>query len=359
MTPPFQFETLNSGSVATLEPWVDVLIPVRNGGTLLGEAIASVLRQTMPWFRLIIVNNNSTDQTATMARSFADPRVEVIDHSSTRSLFENVNFCLTQVRAPFFCILHADDRLLPEYLEIMLPRLREQAEAQIAVCQVRNIDANGKVIPNLKYRLKNWVFLSIARTFQADDVSGRLLVAFNFMPAPTLMYRQKVIEYVGIFREDMSFLSDLEYLDRGLRRGGRYLVVPRVLFEYRLHAEQATSSLTRNLHKYTETLGYFTEQVPVGPVTSRMTGRLAQTAAEARVAVVILWDYITSGGSQATAFRGALVQYMLITPILDRYAWFWRLLDPARVGSLFVRRLLCAATIAFALGPLVVLGLFR
>ena len=359
MTPALQSVRLDSGSVATLEPWVDILIPVRNGGTLLGEAIASVLRQTMPRFRLIVVNNNSTDQTAMIARSFADPRVEVIEHSSTRSLFENVNFCLTRVRAPFFCILHADDRLLPDYLECMLPCLREQAEAQIAVCQVRNIDASGKVIPNLKYRLKNWVFLSIARTFQADDVSGRLLVAFNFMPAPALMYRREVIEYVGVFREDMSFLYDLEYLDRGLRRGVRYLVVPRVLFEYRLHAEQATSSLTRNLHKYTETLGYFTEQVPVGPGTSRMRGRLAQTAAEARVAVVILWDYVTIGGSQATAFRGAVVQYLRATPILGRYAWLWWFLDPARSGPMFVRRSLCAAIIVFALVPLVVAGLFR
>lgn len=359
MTPAHHSIKPDTGFEATLEPLVDVLIPVRNGGTLLAEAITSVLRQTMPRFRLIVVNNNSTDQTATLARSFADPRVEVIDHTTTRSLFENVNFCLTQIRAPFFCILHADDRLLPEYLQVMLPSLREKAEAQIVVCQVRNIDANGNVISNLKYRLKNWLFLSIARTFQAEDISGRLLVAFNFMPAPALMYRRDVIEEVGVFREDMSFLSDLEYLDRGLRRGVRYLVVPRVLFEYRLHAEQTTSNLTRNLNKYAETLGYFTEQVRAGPGASQMWGRLPRDAAEARVAVVILWDYVTSRGSQATAFRGAVVQYLRTTPILVRYRWVWGLMDPARAVPMFVRRLLCVVIIVFALVPLVVAGLLR
>ena len=333
-------------------PLVDVIIPSRNGGKLLAEAIESVLCQTMPRFRLVVVDNNSTDGTPELIRSFSDPRLEIIRHAVTHSLFENINFCLSVVRAPYFCLLHADDRLRPDYIECMVTALKAEPRALLAACQVMTIDGAGRDALNFKYRLKNRLFLSVRRVIGAGSFSSMVLRSFNFMVAPSLLYRREVLEKIGCFRDDMLFFSDLEYLDRGLWRGARYLIVPRILFEYRLHGEQETSSLTRNLFKYKETLKYFSELVEAdsGQPNRR---RLPGVAAEARVALVVLWDYMNSEGQSSGEHRAKAVRYLLETPILAKCIWLWRLLDRAIKWPKSVRRVICSGIMVCLLLPVI------
>lgn len=49
---------------------VSVIIPVHNGKNYLGESIASILAQTVPPDEVIVVDDGSTDSTATIAGSF-------------------------------------------------------------------------------------------------------------------------------------------------------------------------------------------------------------------------------------------------------------------------------------------------
>ena len=68
---------------ATGEPVVSVILSTYNRGTLLGDAIRSVLDQTdpaTPPFELIVVDNNSTDDTRTIVlhRAAADSRVRYV-----------------------------------------------------------------------------------------------------------------------------------------------------------------------------------------------------------------------------------------------------------------------------------------
>jgi len=352
-------DTVHRGCEAIRESLVDVVIPVRNGRGYLGEAMESVLQQTMPRFRLVVVDNNSTDGTRELVRSIADPRLVVITHVTTLALFENFNYCLSIVKAPFFCLLHADDRLRPNYLESMVTALDAEPRADLAVCQIMTIDRCGKVNPDFKYHLKNLLFLSMRRVIRDGDLSSTLLRSFNFMPAPSLLYRRDVLGKFGHFRDDMLFFSDMEYLDRGLRRGGQYLVVPRVLFEYRLHGEQETSNLTRNLYKYAETLKYFSEVVDENGSVHLQHIRLGGAAAEARVALVVLWDFMNSEGPGSDLFRTSLIEYLLKTPILKSCVWLWKMLGKGGAWPRGVRRAICAGIIVVLLVPVIVLRLCR
>jgi len=55
----------------TDDPLVSVVTPVYNGGVYLAECIESVLEQTYDRREYIIVNNCSTDNTATIAGPYA------------------------------------------------------------------------------------------------------------------------------------------------------------------------------------------------------------------------------------------------------------------------------------------------
>lgn len=308
------------------EALVDVFIPVRNGVDYLSEAIKSVLNQTMSNFRLVVVNNNSTDGTSEVIRSFCDSRIETITHPITLPLFENFNSCLSLVRAPFFCILHADDRLLPEYLERMTSALKAVPIADLVFCQAIVINEFGCKIFDLKYAVKNIIPLSHRRLVHRHTISSSALNVLNFVVAPSILYRREILDKVGVFRTDLSFYGDLEYLQRGLCRGAQYLRVPLAIFEYRLHGKQETANVIRNLYKYRETLMYFSEEFDSKATETHGRKCFSSETAQSRVALIIVWDYMHSAGNGSAQFRSALVDYLFEVPILPKCAFLWRFL---------------------------------
>jgi glycosyltransferase involved in cell wall biosynthesis len=54
---------------------ISVVIPTYNRAHFLGKAVDSVLGQTYEDFEIIVIDNNSTDNTTALLRSYNDPRI--------------------------------------------------------------------------------------------------------------------------------------------------------------------------------------------------------------------------------------------------------------------------------------------
>ena len=63
-----------------MTPQISVVMPVRDGARWLGEAIASVQDQTLDDFELVIVDDGSADDSASIVAASAqrDPRIRAI-----------------------------------------------------------------------------------------------------------------------------------------------------------------------------------------------------------------------------------------------------------------------------------------
>jgi glycosyltransferase involved in cell wall biosynthesis len=102
--------------VTAIPPRVSVCLPVYNGATYLSASIASVLAQTWTEFRLVIVDNCSTDGTPDVVRSFSDPRIVYHRNRKNLGLVGNFNRCLDLAEGELVCIWHDDDVMLPDNL---------------------------------------------------------------------------------------------------------------------------------------------------------------------------------------------------------------------------------------------------
>ena len=60
------------------EPLVSIVLPTYNRAHLLGHAIRSVLAQTHRNLELIVVDDNSKDETPSVVRSFDDARIRYV-----------------------------------------------------------------------------------------------------------------------------------------------------------------------------------------------------------------------------------------------------------------------------------------
>jgi glycosyltransferase involved in cell wall biosynthesis len=95
-------------------------MPAHNAEDWIGEAIESVLAQTHEDFELVISENASTDATASIARTYLDPRIRIEPTTKLIGPIANHNRSVQLSTGRLIKFLHADDRLLPTCLAEMI-----------------------------------------------------------------------------------------------------------------------------------------------------------------------------------------------------------------------------------------------
>jgi glycosyltransferase involved in cell wall biosynthesis len=117
------------------EPRVSVIMPFyETRPEFLKEAIESVLSQTFRDWRLLLVDDGSTDASASVGRSYAsihDPLVTYLDHPGHRNRGQSAsrNLAIAHARSEFLTFLDADDVWFPHTLEEQVGLLDAHPEA--------------------------------------------------------------------------------------------------------------------------------------------------------------------------------------------------------------------------------------
>lgn len=113
---------------------VSVIIPCYNQAAYLPETLNSVLGQTMQDWECIIVNDGSTDDTETVAKTYClrDRRIRYISQKN-KGLSAARNAGLLLAQGLYVQFLDADDLLLPAKLEQQVTLL-EQTDTDVCVC---------------------------------------------------------------------------------------------------------------------------------------------------------------------------------------------------------------------------------
>lgn len=122
-------------------PRVSIGLPVYNGGTQIGEAIASLLAQEFTDFELIISDNGSTDNTEAICREFAarDARIRYVRQPENLGVKRNFQFVLHAAQADYFLWAAHDDRWAPNYLSELVPMLDAHPLAVLATPQTQMV----------------------------------------------------------------------------------------------------------------------------------------------------------------------------------------------------------------------------
>jgi glycosyltransferase involved in cell wall biosynthesis len=100
-----------------------------NTDKYIGKAIDSVLAQTYTNFELIIVDDGSTDSTASIVSSYGDPRIKYI-YKEHKNFAAGMNRAIMKAGGKYIIGVDSDDFIAPDYIEKMV------------ACAVKNPDAD-------------------------------------------------------------------------------------------------------------------------------------------------------------------------------------------------------------------------
>jgi GT2 family glycosyltransferase len=119
------------GSEPRLEPRLTVGIASYNGRHLLEIVLASLAHQSFRDFRVVVVDDASSDDTvAWMAAQW--PAVEVITHARNRGVTVSLNDCLRAHSSEFVALLNNDVELEPACLGELVSALESHQQAGVA-----------------------------------------------------------------------------------------------------------------------------------------------------------------------------------------------------------------------------------
>ena len=206
-------------------PRVSVVMPVYNGAPFLQPAIASIVAQTLRDFEFVIVDDGSTDATATMltAAGARDPRVRVISHPANRGAVAARNTALAHARGELIAVMDSDDVALPTRLERQVAFLNAHPDISVLGGSVQLIDQLGVPGPVKTYpTLPGLVAWS--------------MIFFNSLAHSTVMARRACFAegYPDGGAEDYGLLARLSIRVRMAN-------LPAVLLQYRTSPQALTA----------------------------------------------------------------------------------------------------------------------
>ena len=140
-TMPESAEAVNSGSV----PIVSIGMPVLNSESTLRVAIQSILNQDFSDWELLLIDDGSTDETAKIIRSYADPRIRAVADGTHRGHGARLNQAVDISHGKYFARMDGDDISFPERLALQVGYMTRNPEIDLIGGRILVFGCDGYV----------------------------------------------------------------------------------------------------------------------------------------------------------------------------------------------------------------------
>jgi glycosyltransferase involved in cell wall biosynthesis len=211
-------------------PRVSVIIPTYRRPYLLGPAIQSVLNQTFQDFEIVIVDDNSGDDTEQVVSSFRDPRIRYIAHRTNWRVGAARNTGVLNSSAPLVAFLDDDDEWFPDKLRRQVALLDSSARVTGVVYTsfVMVERASGRLIRTIR---------PVHRGHILHELCRRNCVG----TASTVLLRRECFHEVGLFDETIEFGEEYDMWIRVARRYD-FEFLPDPMVRYNMHLPRLSTS---------------------------------------------------------------------------------------------------------------------
>lgn len=180
------------------------MIPVFNRAHLIGQTIESIQRQKFQDFKLVVVDDASTDNTVEVVREYClhDARLEIYTNAKNLGLTRNWNLCLQLAKAPLVQIMQSDDLIDPDYLGLVSEFFDQHPNVGFVAASCRYIGPNSEAIdPGVARQ---------PRLYRAGDQAVMALIKGGFPHVSSIVMRRECYEKFGKFDERIWHGPDME-----------------------------------------------------------------------------------------------------------------------------------------------------
>lgn len=215
-------------------------MPVFNAEDTLHECLRSILDQTHQEFELIAVNDNSTDNSADILRSYDDPRFRMYDNRG-KGIVSALNLGLEHCRSDLVARMDADDVMYAARLEKQFDAMNRNPSITLCASKARKFPEDRVRAGYVEYM--RWQNACLTD----QDIKDQIYIESPFAH-PSVMFRKKRILDLGAYR-DGEFPEDYELWLRLFHAGECMMKLDEVLIDWR----ESDHRLSRTSSRYSQT----------------------------------------------------------------------------------------------------------
>ena len=209
------------------EPSISVIICTYNRDKFIGEALNCLAKQTVPSekFEIIVVDNRSTDNTASIAKKFIAEHPElqvkyVMEPNKGLSFARNRG--IQEARAAIITYIDDDAEVTPNFLESIVQFMSANSSV---------VGVGGKVIPKYSESEEpEWISKYLDGFVGRMDFGDKPKPFDSTMKYPTgcnMTYTKEILQKTGGFNNELTFRSDDKYIFHQVSKlSGKIYYVP-------------------------------------------------------------------------------------------------------------------------------------
>lgn len=217
------------------KPLVSVIMPAYNAEDYVARAIESVLDQSLKDIELIVVNDASNDDTASIAKKYAkrDKRIRLVNNKRNLKISGSLNKGMKMAKAKLVARMDADDISHPKRLELQHNLLKRKPEVAVVGANMIIINKRGKAISKREYPT-------------TSQELKKVMFRYSPFAHPVVMYRKKVLEEFGGYSGKMVPCEDI---DLWFKVGSKYdfASINKPLLKYTLIKTSSSHSKLKDL----------------------------------------------------------------------------------------------------------------
>ena len=200
------------------EPLVSVIISAYNCEKYIEESINSILNQTYKNIEILLVDDNSTDNTVKKIKKVIQGKknVKFIQNTKNLGLTKNLNKLIEISNGEYIARMDADD-------VSDLTRIEKQVQYLINNPQITIIGSFGKYI-NERNELEEYKKMPIS-----NDEIVKIMPKVNPIIHPSVMYRKNEIVRIGMYDERFKKVQDYDLWFRAMSNNLKFYNIPEAL----------------------------------------------------------------------------------------------------------------------------------
>jgi len=278
-------------------PLISVVLPAYNCASYLSQAIESILAQTLADFQLLIVYDESKDDTLKIIENYLarDPRVVLI-HGQGERLVGALNLGIQASTGVYIARMDADDISRPERFAKQVAQIEKQ-NLDFCGCNIGMVNEIGRQIKE------------VIMPTSADLVTITLACTVPFAHGSVMM-RKAFIDQHALRYQAKASAEDYQFWCQAYHLGALFGNVNERLFDYR-HFEQSLSKVhAKVVARHTSMLRRKFVQDNLLAVTAAINRLLASSAplSERDSGFLLLAAYLVLLKSRSGIFFKALAK---------------------------------------------------
>ena len=190
-----------------------VIMPAYNAEQYITESIESVLSQSYDNFEIVVINDGSIDNTATVVSEIADKRIRLFNKDNG-GVSNARNFGIEHSRGKFICFLDSDDLWMENHLEVLNNLIKQNSTCSVFCTGYKILDFKNEYVEVSKNALSGLKEESIVinNYFKFQREHG------NFVHINSLCVCKTVFDISGKFQPYERIGEDTDMLYRIVSR---------------------------------------------------------------------------------------------------------------------------------------------